>query len=162
MVLADNIEDSFICINYPNQSNQLWEKRNKEGIITITQTETKPTGKSRTKPVMVILTLILVSSIISTIYWFSTTLPGASVTTFDVVVESDTTWSGSISGGTCTNSFQSNSSKTWEIRGTMAAAVIQKQTTGGYLTVTITKNGNVVARQSTSEDYGVVAISATS
>jgi len=162
MVLADNIEDSFICINYPNQSNQLLEKRSKEGIITLTQTETKPTGKSQTKPAMVILTLILISSIIGTIYWFSTTLPGTSVATFDVVVESDTTWSGSISGGTCTNSFQSQSGKTWEIRGTLAAAVIQKQTTYGYLTVTITKNGNVVAQQSTSEDYGVVAISATS
>ncbi|MCW4024534.1 MAG: hypothetical protein NWF01_05815 [Candidatus Bathyarchaeota archaeon] len=88
--------------------------------------------------------------------------PGTNQATFRIVVQSDTSWSGSIGGATASKSVQGTGNTAWESKQTMATAVIQKQTDWGHLTVKILKNGEVVAEQSTQADYGVVTVSAIS
>lgn len=89
-------------------------------------------------------------------------IPGTNKATFRIVIQSDTSWSGSIGGATNSKTVEGNGYGAWESETTMATAVIQKQTDWGYLTVQILKDGNVVAQESTEAAYGVVTISAIS
>ena len=132
--------------------------------VVQTSTGSQPNSQTHVSPAVFIVGIVILFSVVGGIIWYSTMLsiPGMSTATFNVVIQSDTSWSGSIGGGTSSRTIQGDGSETWEITGTMAVAVIQKQTSDGYLTVKITRNGNVVAQQSTTADYGVVTVSATS
>ena len=52
-------------------------------------------------------------------------------------------------------------SETWKVTGTIAVAVIQKDTEYGYLTVSIRRDGKVLDSQTTTAAYGVVSVSAS-
>ncbi len=106
--------------------------------------------------------LVVLSATIlgSMFYWIKTTnsyssYAGMPEATFTVSIESDTKWSGTI-GGSLTRSGTGSTSFT--LNSAMASAILQKQTDTGYLTVTILKDGAVVASQTTYDSFGIVAI----
>ena len=115
----------------------------------------------RTIHVVIVLVVLLGSVLGSAIYWSKTANSffmsgsGQSSATFTVNIDSDTQWKGTI-GGSLTQSGSGSASFTFN--GASASACLQKQTDAGYLTVTILKNGTVVASQTTDVAFGVVAV----
>jgi len=90
------------------------------------------------------------------IWWWSMTPKSA---TFTIQIESNTSWSGSIGADASSRTIEGYGGETWEVTGTIAVAVIQKQTDCGYLTVSILQGGRVLDSQTTSAAYGVVTVS---
>lgn len=81
---------------------------------------------------------------------------------FEVRVEYDGEWSGSISVGGSSRTVEGTGSKTVAVDGnpSVIAANAQKQTdSSGTLTIQILKNGEVEEGTSTSADYGVAQVS---
>ena len=115
------------------------------------------------KTLHMVLVLVLLSAAIlgSAIYWnkifnsFSS-YAGLPESTFTINIDSDTKWSGTI-GGAMRRSGVGPASFT--IDSSMASACIQKQTGDGYLTVSILKNDQIVASQTTRDSFGTVAVS---
>ena len=76
-----------------------------------------------------------------------------------IEIESSTSWSGSI--GSDKEGFwtvEGEGCEIYNVEGTIISCAIQKQTTNGYLRVSIIKNGDVVKTQQTTAEYGVVSI----
>ncbi len=82
---------------------------------------------------------------------------GCSLFSTKADVSSDTSWSGSFNGTT----VQGTGSRSVDLGGGSGAkcAVVQKQTTQGYLTVSISGGGE---SKTTYADYGVVSVCSTS
>jgi hypothetical protein len=119
----------------------------------------------QTKIFLGIILCSMVFSLIGAGIWWLTirSAPGMSQATFTFIVESDTEWSGAfgtLEEGQRTESGYGSASFTFS--GSIASACVQKMTDYGYLTVKILRNGQLVASQSTSAPYGVVAVSASS
>lgn len=119
----------------------------------------------QTKIVFIIFAFTLIFSLIGIgIWWFTLhSAPGMSEATFTFVVESDTAWSGAF--GTLEEGQRTESgygSASFTFHGSIASACVQKMTDYGYLRVKIFKNGKLVASQTTTAPYGVVAVSASS
>jgi hypothetical protein len=113
-------------------------------------------------PTQITLTHIIVGILIfivlvGAIYYFST----PKVSTFSIKIESNTSWSGSIGADGSSRTIEGYGSETWKVTGTIAVAVIQKQTEYGYLTVSILRDGRVLDSQTTTAAYGVVSVSAS-
>lgn len=106
---------------------------------------------------LVIIAFLVIGVIIGGIWWYS--LPKTS--TFTIQVKSNTDWAGSIGADGSSRTIEGYGSETREVTGTIAVAVIQKQTDYGYLTVTILQNGKVLDSQTTTAAYGVVNVSAS-
>ena len=105
----------------------------------------------------IIIFILLAGVIFGSIYYFS--IPRFSTSTFAIRIESNTSWAGSIGADGSSRSIEGFGSETWEVTGTIAVAVIQKQTDYGYLTVSILKGGRVLDSQTTTAAYGVVTVS---
>lgn len=117
---------------------------------------THPASKSPKTLAAVLLILIIV---VPSLLWINSV---TRVATFTIQVNSDTSWTGSYGGQAGTTSVDGLGSQTFSVTGTIASAVFQKQTTYGFLEVSILLNGSVVAHQSTTAAYGVVSVSAHS
>jgi hypothetical protein len=124
----------------------------------------KTSGSNQMNIAAGVIAIIIIVSVISGIFWWSSMMsaPGMSSATFTVEIDCDTEWSGSIGGlgGSSTESGYGDARYT--ITTSIVSAVIQKQTDWGSLTVRILRNNKVVAQQSTTAAYGVVTVSATS
>lgn len=107
--------------------------------------------------VIALLFIILIVAV-PIIWWWSLTPKAA---TFTIQIESDTSWAGSIGADGSSRSIEGSRSETWSVTGTIAVAVIQKQTEYGYLRVSILKDGRVLDSQTTTAAYGVVSVSAS-
>lgn len=119
---------------------------------------------SSSKMGVAVFGIFLLIIIIGGAIWYGSVMSTPSITkaTFTIVIESDTSWMGSIGGLASSTSVQGYGDDSYQGTSTVVSAVIQKETDYGYLTVKILKNGDVVAQQSTSADYGVVSLSAIS
>jgi len=93
--------------------------------------------------------------IVCAFVWFLT--PRA--TTVVIQITSNTSWSGSIGGDAQSTSVDGSGSQSFQVRGSIIVAVVQKQTDYGFLTVSIIINGNTKVSQSTTAEYGVVSVS---
>ncbi len=107
-----------------------------------------------------VLVLLLAAVLGATYYWIKSSnsfssYAGLPASTFTIKVDSDTKWSGTIGGSSTRTGFGSTS---FTINSAMASACLQKQTDYGYLTVTILKNDEVVASDTTSDSFGVIVV----
>lgn len=121
------------------------------------------TVREKVKNSHIALSLVVLFIVIlgATFYWIKSTnslssYAGLPQSAFTVKIDSDTRWSGTI-GGSATRTGEG--AATFTINSAMASACIQKQTDYGYLTVTIIKNGEIIASQTTNDSFGVVAVS---
>ena len=76
-----------------------------------------------------------------------------------IKIEATTSWSGSI--GSDIEGFwtvEGDGDETFNIEGIVISCAIQKETTYGYLEVSILKNGKIVKSQYTTAEYGIVSI----
>jgi ribosomal protein L37E len=132
--------------------------------LDTTKPISKPEVSNQMKMAAGAIAVVVIFSIIAGAIWWNSMMsfPGMSTADFEIRIECDTSWAGSIGGGTSQRSIEGSGSETWTVTSTMAVAVIQKQTDWGTLTVRILKNSRVVAQQTTTAAYGVVTVSATS
>lgn len=79
--------------------------------------------------------------------------------TYTVSIESNTSWSGSVGADMQSRTEQGFGSQTFQLNGQIIVVVMQKQTAEGYLTVCILKNGQTLASQTTTAEYGVLSVS---
>ena len=79
-------------------------------------------------------------------------------TIFVVEIDSDTSWSGSLSDDALGWNIEGFGTKKQIIIGPAGRAEIQKQTSDGTLTVTIKKGSTVLDQQATTASYGKVSV----
>jgi hypothetical protein len=143
--------------------------RTLEDKIKATDSPSNPTtyktsySKNQTEldPKLILLGIVTLLIFVGGTFWVSglNNTPRIQESDYTIVIDSDTNWSGSI-GGLGGQSTQSGSGHaTFTIHSSLVSTCIQKQTTNGYLTVSITKNNQVIASQTTNSEYGVVAVS---
>ena len=115
------------------------------------------------KTIHVVAVIVVLSLAVfgAAMYWrtFAGILLGPSAQTFTITIDSDTRWSGTVGGSITGERF---GSAKFTIHYSTASASLQKQTEGGYLTITILKDGQIVDTQTTNEAFGVVAVYASS
>ena len=118
------------------------------------------TVQKKPNPLAVLIALFFIILVVAVpiIWWWSIT-PKA--TTFTIEIQSNTSWAGSIGAGGSSRSIEGSGSQSFQVSGTIAVAVIQKQTEYGTLTVSILKGGRVLDSQTTTASYGVVSVSAS-
>lgn len=150
----NNKEENNYCANCGARLGLEQESANQRTEVT-----------QQTKTIIGIIAFVVIFSVISIAIWWSIiqTTPGVSQATFTFVVESDTEWSGAF--GTIEEGLRTEygfGSASFTFHGSIASACVQKMTDYGYLTVKIYRNGKLVASQSTTAPYGVVAVSASS
>ncbi len=115
----------------------------------------------RTIHVVIILVVLIGAVFGALLYWVQSyhgfsSYSGLPEASFTINVDSNTQWSGTIGGSATRTGFGPAS---FTINSAMASACLQKQTDSGYLTITILKNGDLVASQTTEDAFGVVAVS---
>jgi len=83
-----------------------------------------------------------------------------SASTYEVQVNYDGEWQGSISAGGSSRSVQESGSETIEVDGSpdIISANAQKQDGSGELTIQILEDGEIVEETSTSAEYGVAQV----
>lgn len=107
----------------------------------------------------IIVGVIVFLLIFGAIFYFS--IPKERTVRFTIRIESNTDWAGSIGADGSSWTIEGYGSETRKVTGTIAVAVIQKQTDYGYLTVTILRDEKVLDSQTTTAAYGVVSVSAS-
>jgi len=105
-----------------------------------------------------IMAIIIVLVVVSVLVWYLAT---PKVSTFRIEVQSDTSWMGAIGADGNTRSVEGFGTTAFRVQGTVASAVIQKNTEHGFLRVRIFRDGTLLASQETTAAYGVVSVSAT-
>jgi hypothetical protein len=111
-------------------------------------------------PAKVIIGIIALLLIVGFMLWSFNNTPGLTESEFTIQINSDTNWSGAIGGLGGQRTVSGTGSTSFTIDSSIVSACIQKQTGWGALTVSISNNGKVVARQTTDAAYGVVTVSA--
>lgn len=122
-------------------------------------TEIKPQLTLGQKIIVVIVIFTIVFGVTFTITYFLLTPSSPSIDIAQIRIESDTSWSGSI--GSLEEGYRTvegSDDQTFNVEGSIISCSIQKQTTHGYLRISIIKNGKVVKTQQTTAEYGVVTI----
>jgi ribosomal protein L37E len=127
------------------------------------ETKVQPQISTKTMVIGLLVFFLLIGIIWGAIWWwtFSST-PSLRKSTFHIVIESDTSWMGSIGGDGSSKSISGYGSATYDVTGYIVSAAIQKQTSYGYLTVKIVRDGKILDSQTTTAPYGVVTVSASS
>lgn len=157
-------EEPLVSPNYFRRSKEV---KKTEGTLI-----EEPTTEGREKPyrkeisekrpssastVMALFLIILVIAV--PIIWWWSTIPKAA--TFTIEIQSTTSWAGSIGADASSSSVEGSGNRSFQVYGTIAVAVIQKQTEYGSLTVRILRDGRVLDSQTTTAAYGVVSVSAS-
>jgi hypothetical protein len=114
----------------------------------------KEKAKSSNVAFGVIIFLVFIGVII---WWVWPRGPATVTATIQIV--SNTSWSGSIGADGESRTVDGSGSQSFTVKGTIIVAVIQKQTEGGYLTVSIIVDGQMKASQTTTAAYGVISVS---
>ncbi len=114
----------------------------------------------KTSHVVIILVVLFAAVLGAAIYWVRTyhsfwNYSGLPQATFTINIDSDTKWSGTIDGA----SRSGEGPASFTVNSATTSAGIQKLTDSGYLTVTILKDGAIAASQTTTDAFGVVAVS---
>jgi hypothetical protein len=105
----------------------------------------------------VLLSIVIIALIMA---WSSMlSAPGVLSATYTIKIDSNTSWSGAMGGLSSPTTRDGSGSALFNVQSSLASACVQKQTEGGYLTVTILRNGQVVEYQTTTAAYGVVTVS---
>jgi len=105
-----------------------------------------------------IMAIVIVLVVVSALVWYIAT---QKVTNFRIEIQSDTSWTGAIGADGNTRSVEGFGTTAFRVQGTIASAVIQKNTEHGFLRVRIFRDGTLLASQETTAAYGVVSVSAT-
>jgi hypothetical protein len=114
--------------------------------------------KKEIKPAQAAAGLIVFLILIGVFVWWIWPKGPATVTA-TIQISSNTSWSGSIGADAQSTTVDGSGSRSYQVTGSIIVAVIQKQTEGGSLTVSIIVNGQTKATQTTSAAYGVVTVS---
>jgi len=115
----------------------------------------------RTIHIALAIALLSAAVLGSAIYWDKSigsfmNIPSSSKTTFIVSVNSNTTWTGTVAGLPKSGSGSEN----FTVQDSSTSACFQ-QLGFGYVTVTISKNGQVEDSQTTNQPYDTMAVSVT-
>ena len=129
----------------------------KSGKSPENQVRVRQKKSDLTKFVIGLLLILVVA--LPVVVWISTIPKGG---TFTIQIQSDTNWSGSIGADGNSRTVEGSGSRNFQVSGTIASAAIQKRTDYGFLTVSIIRNGLVLASQTTTAAYGVVTVASSS
>ena len=118
------------------------------------------TGQQRKeiKSAQAVVGLIIFLIIVGIFVWWMWP-KGPTIVTATIQITSNTSWSGSIGGDAQSRSVDGSGSQSFQVKGSIIVAVIQKQTESGSLTVNIIVDGKIKTSQSTTAAYGVVTVS---
>jgi len=115
-----------------------------------------PIGKLLSLVIALVLFLVVVAAI-----WYVITPQTAN---FTIQVQSNTSWTGSYGNTGSSTSVDGSGNENFQVQGTTVSAVFQMNTgnVGDSLTVSIVRDGTVLATQTTTAAYGEVSVSANS